>query len=380
METDYNAEYGKELYWKEDYAVPLNNGSLLIPNSKLNSAHVLEAQYMIDSDSRQHGRIAEEVVSDKLKETLMQSNVDFKEARSYVEGGNILPVTRADGSVNLIIGRDSVDFSVKAIEESGGFEQQDIQTKLDEMEAASSFEQASVKKTVERLEVVAGIQGRTQEYQNLSEDEKLSKAKEYLAKRELAKEVIAEDFGVQQEDITFIDQMGYHIDFFTRPLAEDKILIHDSQKAMEMVEEALQDPGLGEEEKSVLIQYRNQIDSELQDEELQSKITNVKQQLAADGYEVIGIGGAFRTPGSHSREEKRKIWSSFLNAELGTTQDDRTFYLTADSPSPTLEKVFAQQLADNDLVDELHFIGGEDAKRAMAGYGGVDCLICEVVI
>ena len=137
-----------------------------------------------------------------LKEAT-ENRYEYFHGKSYVEGGNVLTTKLANGDLKVIIGETSLILSTFLLDSLNEFNLNQVMSVAQALSNADSI-------TYEILRDIGIISN------ELSEEERIRTGKEFLAKVEITKRVIAHDFGIEANQIIFIPQPGYHIDLFLR--------------------------------------------------------------------------------------------------------------------------------------------------------------------
>lgn len=120
-------------------------------------------------------------------------NDDLVDITSYLEGGNVLNTTLADGTPGAIIGQESINYTLMAL----GLENNEENIKT-------------------------------------------------------AKNQIAQDLGLKPENITYIPQFDFHIDMSYRPLGNGEIAVPDYEEGVKLLKET-EIKGMDEKSKQELI-------------------------------------------------------------------------------------------------------------------------------
>lgn len=292
--------------WIEDYAVIRHDGKIYVPlDETANAVLSLWADDpsiiadMIDrrrdiSTSPQGGGIK---YGEGFDNYIQEKDIVY--SKSYLEGGNVLNTCLANGEAAAVIGSDSITFTLMAL----------------------------------NLENTEG---------NI----------------EIAKKQIAEDLGIEQENITFIPQFDFHIDMLYRPLHNGEIAVPDFQESIKLLEEN-EISSMSAEEKQELI---NEL--KVMDEKTASIRQEAEQTLEEKGYKLHKIP-CF---------DKCCKEVNYLNGVGGTSETGEVFYITNKSKYPELDTL-VQDYFKKAGADKIFFVS---TTSFLERNGGIDCLTLEM--
>ncbi|TNE43556.1 MAG: hypothetical protein EP343_32590 [Deltaproteobacteria bacterium] len=298
---------------------------------------------------------------------------------TYIEGGNMVPGTTADGKPYALVGRDSLLISTFDLDDKGTFSSSKVRAKVRDMEAAGEFSSSKVESIARKLVAteLAYDHNWIDPYLNSPDllpsrvpidASDLQNAKNFLAKMELTKELMADDVGIDVERLIYVDQPEFHIDMSMRPLGPGEVMVHHPQASIDLINEALQDPQLRSWERKELLEMRSFAQYELQEHgDIYDKIID---QLEDAGLLVEEAPGNFR---SNSRQ------ANFMNAVPGRTPDGKNNYIVIGSSIKPLERAFSRFIKDYG-VDDVTYVGGNYTEDGLTAgeislelAGGIDC-------
>jgi hypothetical protein len=325
--------------WVEDTTIRLHNGKVYIPNKAIN---VLDNVFMRDSgegviSSRKHiSNISQGAVAQRPNSADQYTNIIPEENRvyglSYLEGGNVLNCRLADGSPGAIIGAESIDYTMRAME---------------------------LEDTPEN--------------------------------RETAKAQIAKDLELPETNITYIPQFDFHIDMWFRPLQNGVMAVPDFAGGINMLTEILESSDITPREKERLELLRDGL--AVMEENTMPFITEAEASLRSSGYEIIKIpcfsvlestylktvvdynNGTLRTQkdlGKYNSAPK----VNFMNGVGGTNDKGETYYMTNISDIPELNNRIAQYLKEQAGIDNVYFVHSNDVSARHDGF--LDCVTQEL--
>ncbi|MEZ0368871.1 MAG: hypothetical protein ACAI44_07270, partial [Candidatus Sericytochromatia bacterium] len=301
-----------------------------------------------------------------------------KNTRTYNEGGNMLVGTLPSGQPYAVIGRDGVltstfllerKFAAKAsdVPEFAPDKVKDRRAKLGlDATPLSADNKLLVDQTLARLQAVDASK---------TEDD----AKNFLAKMDITKDVMAQDVGIPRNNIAFVSQPEFHVDMFMRPLGPGQVLVNDYKETVKLLEVAKKKavPGSWEEK---------EIDSMITDAKakqaaMQPVIDEIVKQLGASGMNL----DVRRAPGSMEGKmttvpaATRHV--NFMNAIPGTsTGSNQQYYITNYTSLKPLREAF-EEYAKGQGVEKVYWVGDEGggeltksaSERSLDGSGGLDC-------
>lgn len=235
-------------------------------------------------------------------------NLDNKDKHigtSYLEGGNVLQTLKADGSAGAIIGDMSVVYTM----------------------------------SVMNLE-------------NTPENELK------------AKQAIAEDLGINIENLTVIPQYDFHVDMCYRPLNDGEVAVPDYDEGIKVLQNIINDSKTSKGDKLI---YQRMLDSlitrknDAKGAELRS---GAEKSLQQAGYKLVRIPDF----GDYN--------INYMNAVGGTSnKDGEKFLITNKSNYPVLDKA-VEQYYNQAGVSRVYFVSTQGALDKM---GGIDCLTSETM-
>ena len=293
-------------YWIEDYAVIRSDGKICVVSYEAVNAVSNSRAYepsitadMIDrrrdiSTTTQGGGI---IYGEGFDNYIQEKDIVY--SKSYLEGGNVLNTCLANGEAAAVIGSDSITFTLMAL---------------------------NLENTEENIEI--------------------------------AKKQIAEDLGIEQENITFIPQFDFHIDMLYRPLHNGEIAVPDFQESIKLLEEN-EISSMSAEEKQELI---NEL--KVMDEKTASIRQEAEQTLEEKGYKLHKIP-CF---------DKCCEEVNYLNGVSGTSESGEVFYITNKSKYPELDTL-VQDYFQKAGADKIFFVSTTSFLRQN---GGIDCLTLEM--
>ena len=183
---------------------------------------------------------------------------------------------------------------------------------------------------------------------------------------ELVKKLIAEDLGLQVEDVAFIPQHAFHIDMSYRPLQNGKVAIPDYEEGVKLLTDL----------------YNQKLQTGASDTELEGlkqKIENLKvvmdktneirkeasEKLVNDGYQLLKLP-CFTV----SDDDK----TNFMNGIAGTSeQSGKRFYITNKSEYPELDSIVEKYIREAG-IDTVYYVS---STHYLSKKGGIDCLTQE---
>lgn len=226
---------------------------------------------------------------------------------SYLEGGNVLQTLKSDGSAGAVIG---------------------------EMSIATTMSALGMENTPENIQKT--------------------------------KEIIAQDLGIDKNNLTVIPQYEFHIDMCYRPLGDGQFAVPDYDSGIKYLEDRLnsKDAKLDKESPANASKTLRQDYTEMlawmkeQRDSTKSVRDKVEAQLQKDGYTLVKIP-------CFGNE------TNFMNAIGGTSnKDGKTFLITNRSDYPELNSLIENTYTQNG-VDRVYFVS---TKGALDKRGGIDCL------
>ncbi len=353
--------------WIEDQGIVGKSGEIFaIPTNQL--AQFAYKEYLGYSFPS-HGQaiLIPEITVEDL--TSLQTN-------SILIGGNVLVQKQKDGKPGAIIGLDSLLLSTFYLQRKGYFLKEASLVRINEL-INRGFDIQKIRRIIESLNRNSLLMddrlnkpresmfNSDQEQRNFvsslviprqfstwSQQMKINFVELFLAKQELAKTVIADDLGLPEHRIVFVNQHIFHIDMFLRPGPGAIVFIQDYEKSIELVRDLY-----GEYPDR---EHGYVYSAALSDAGKQGAILSVKQQLEAF-YDVISIAGIFNSP---------RDPINYMNGIMGAG-DDYYYYITNQSRFHELDEAFANALKPYNI--HTYFVSHNLLKR----YGGLDCVTLE---
>ena len=229
---------------------------------------------------------------------------------TYSEGGNTLIGTYNDGSMYVIIGKDSYAVSKLLLEEDLG----------------------------------------------------------RLASEQEVKMAFAIDYGVSIDDLYFIEQPGdFHLDMNMAIIGDGIIAVNDVEWAREVFEpenDALRNqhmPGLTKE----YVQTRGALALQ-QKKMLEDKAA---ADLEAQGFQVVRVPGRFEFE-HYSRESKM----NFFNMVTATTPNDEKIIIAMGVPSEKYVTLFMKMIEIGGVdVKAVYFLDPHHSEQSLQLHGGISC-------
>ena len=219
---------------------------------------------------------------------------------SYLEGGNVLQTLTADGSAGAIVGDMSVAYTLSVM---------------------------NLDNTPENVEK--------------------------------AKQAIANDLGIKQENLTVIPQYDFHIDMCYRPLGDGEVAIPDYDEGIKILQNLLADDSISKSDKAMYSQMLEKLEQKKTDAQAMEIRAGAEQKLTEGGYKIVKIPDF----GDYN--------INYMNAVAGTSnKDGKTFLITNKSNFPRLDSA-VQEYYQNAGVDRVYFVS---TKGALDKGGGIDCL------
>jgi hypothetical protein len=358
--------YADMMPWGEDNKI-LTGDRMLVP--PVLSETTLRKAMRFTQDEGYHafvsgsfqGAVSKNSESKVAQLLAKELSLPVRETKFYLEGGNLLSGSLVDGSGYGVIGRDTLVISAFHLDENNAF----TQAKVSAQKAKTVPSEQDLASTMNNLR-------RVHEAENdaVSSDAGLrSEAEDFLAKLQLTKSLIAKDLGIAPDKLVEIAQPEFHIDMNLRPLGPGEVMVHHPRQALELLDEALQDPYATDWQLQELQEMRDSAEQEL--ETLGPVCDEIVAQLEAAGLLVVPVGGVFAS---------KQRQANFMNAVPGTTDDGRTFYLTTGSTLSPLERAFERtikSLGVSDVEFLAKFGGTRDVlspgERSIQDKGALDC-------
>lgn len=310
------------------------------------------------------GAVSDRNESVDARLTARQLGREVVNTASYIEGGNLLGGTTSDGKPYALIGRDSLVVSTFHLENA--FDPRDVDATMRRMQQSGQLTQRDIDATAQKL---ANVDRASSWWAPTSVTrEHYARAPEFLAKMELTKQVIAHDMDLTPDRVAFVTQPEFHIDMHMRPLAPGEVMVQHPRVCIDLIDQALSEPGIQRWEAQELHAMRENASQELR------SMGHVYDQIVQE-VEDAGLL-AIPSPGVFSGYRL----ANFMNAVPGTSDRDETYLLTNASTIKPLERAFARFVKDLG-VDRVEFIGGEGggprslsaSEQSLELAGGLDC-------
>ena len=191
--------------WIRDDFLALSNGTLLAPSSDPDVKGALKDldAYPVPAGhvyATRQGRVADHHEIAAFKSHARENGLVIQDSRVYLEGGNVLVVPKADGSKGVLIGMSSLLVSTFLLNREGAFA------------PGTSFSD----------------------------------------KLKITKQVIAQQLGVDPNQVTYLDQLEFHLDMFLTPGANGQVFIEDPYASNATINAELQDPKLSKSQRREL--------------------------------------------------------------------------------------------------------------------------------
>lgn len=168
--------------WIEDYSIRRADGKIYV----LPKVGFLKGRFVTQQETQRNSGLSADFSS-------LCNNKNIVYGKSYLEGGNVLNTRLKSGESGAIIGRESIDYSLKAM---------------------------NLEKTPQNIEVVT--------------------------------KQIGKDLGIKTKNIVFISQFDFHIDMYYRPLGDGVVAVPDYEEAINILKNT-KISGLSDKDKKQLI-------------------------------------------------------------------------------------------------------------------------------
>lgn len=203
----------------------------------------------------------------------------------------------------------------------------------------------------------------------------------FIAMMKISEEKMAEELGIDPENLIIIAQPGFHIDMHLRPLENGKVLINDYQFSQFLVQHILDNDGTlttlaRKDLKGTLIK--------LKEDELKFGPINqlISKQLTDAGLTPVKTAGVFQVG---------QRYINWMNGIMGTGKSK--FYVTNAASIPSLNQAFSIWLQHQVPGIAVHFVGHSrstswtsdyllekfgyplnQAEILLRSFGGLDCI------
>jgi len=306
---------------------------------------------------------------------LKKSGIEVQEAKTYMEGGNVVSGTLPNGERYSLVGRDSLIISYFHLEETGAFKSDEVSKKTADLKKQGKLTEDVINKQIQQLEAKKMLitsddikNKRQQLNQNLTDDQvKKIIAQEFIAKLDITKELMAKDLGIKYENLNIISQPDFHIDMHIRPVGAGQIMVNDYGASIKLLKEVLSKPGLSTDERYTL---QDMIKFAREHHNKADIVTDeIVKELEKSGFKVI------RTPGVF---EGGNFKINFMNAVPAKNTKDEMYYITNSCPSrlQNLAKAYEKHMQDMNI--KVYYVGGERVQDSLESWGGLDCRTVEV--
>ncbi len=302
-----------------------------------------------------------------------QNKLDIKEVPVFVEGGNILTTKNKEGGVVSIVGKGSLYANTLILDRQGKLNGDAVEKMIKEKEW--SQEEIELSRTT-----LLGIDGRSPLYSSINSDDLDKKAREFLAKQELTKEVIAKSLNLPLDRVYFVSQAAYHIDMESRPGRNGEIFVRDPSQSVNFLEKLIDDPITPSEDKARLqtmlknLPQKDNTSYEFNQLQMDQKALDLQaEQLKNSGFTVHRIPDSFEIPILDDRGYLINEYATrYMNGIMGSSKKTgEAFYLVASSGIKTLDKAFAEIMQEHEI--KVHFLNNIEALLK-AGGGSLDCI------
>lgn len=310
--------------WFEDYAIRRADGKIMVPSAK--AVENLERHFPqgeedkdIDAIIQHRANISKGVQGNARLHARdvaqrMPHDGSIVEAKSYLEGGNVLNTCKADGSPGAVVGAESIGYSLIAM----------------------------------------GLENTPQNV-------------------EKAKQQIAQDLGLKLEDVTFLPQYDFHIDMLYHPLHNGQMAVPDYEESIKILKNT-QIAGMSDETKTALITKLEDISQKTaairkQAEEALKKdgYEVVKLPSFINGVpDDTSWSNDVLTP---NEEALAGVNINYTNGVGGTGKNGKTFFITNDSGYPELNQA-VEKYFEQAGIDKTYFA---PTTEYLKQNGGVDC-------
>jgi len=315
---------GSPTVWIRDDFLRLSNGTLLAPSSDPDVRGALNdlRAYRIPAGhvyATGQGRVFRRREIAKYKSQARQNGLVIQDSRVYLEGGNVVVVPKADGSKGVLIGMSSLLVSTFLLNREGAFA------------AGTSF------------------------------SDKLN----------ATKRVIAQELGVHPNQVTYLDQLEFHLDMFLTPGENGRVFIEDPAISNATVDALLQDPDLSKSQhdglKEKLYTSTSASSSAPSLSTLQAELKPTINELRAAGYQVVGVPGEYNP--------KPVEDTDFMNGIVATGVNGKPYDIVGQSPTTPLDGAFQKVMAHYGIT--VFFV--PDAKGLIYERGSIHCVTNEQI-
>ena len=287
----------KEDIWVEDSSIRRADGKLYVPfyDYEMNDS---DGEYISDRNNVSSGggaRVAEQGNAFGL----VNNPNEVYYGTSYLEGGNVINTINKDGQAAAIVGESSIGYTL-------------------------------------------AVMGLEYSPENI----------------EIAKAQIAEDLGLNPENVTFIPQFDFHIDMLYHHFNNGQVIVPDFDAAINILKNE-NIPSMGEKDKQDMIELLEELK-----QETEAIREEAEDNLRQAGYEIVKM--PFFSMDKYSQ-------TNYMNGVCGTSPNGTKFLITNKSEFPELDKIIEPYFTGLG-IEKVYFI---DTQDALVMAGGVDCLTQE---
>ncbi len=377
------------------------------------------------------------------KDANLDNSTPIREAKDIIQadGGNVLSAPLKNGEPAVIIGEGNAFVSYHSMHAYNLFDQKQLEKDISKLRASNELGPD----TLERNRMIEfALKKEFYEFRG-GDDEIRSSLDPYRFEAEMnqLKEAYGDAFNTKPENITFVPQRFFHIDFMLRPGLNGQVFLESPESSVELIDSILSNPnneealnrkltisktnshGIFENEgsfdltadgeKSYYITERQLLDQyyyhALHDTAFERKnYPTLISRLEETGYDVVKVPGTFngmtdtllyRLTGTIESEEKAgnvkyrgsrgiEHVTNFMNGLMASNRKGEQFYITNSSPSVLLENEFEKILNKNG-IEKVYFVGGgstdstrnsweQTATGSLSTFkSGLDCQTLEII-
>ena len=272
--------------WIRDDFLTLSDGTLLAPSQ---NPHVQQALNDLKAYrdppghvySADQGRVGRNHEIAAYEAHARENGLVIRISRVYLEGGNVMVVPKADGTMGVLIGMSSLLVSTFLLNREGAF----------------------------------------------------SRAASFPAKLRATKLIIASELGVTPSQVTYLDQPEFHLDTFLTPGENGQVFIADPDYSNAVIKAITRTPRLSRRQDETL---KEKLYANTALRTLRAELKPAINELRAAGYRVIGIPGEF----NHSPVED----TNFMNGIVATGRNGRKYDIVGMSPTTPLNGAFRKAM------------------------------------
>jgi len=339
---------GKET-WIEDLSIVRPDKKQLIPHSSLgfkmktydNESKIIAKRNRITINTQGHAFQTDKPNKPSHAEqySISVSKDDVIEGKTYLEGGNVLNTLTKNGEPGAIIGNESIQYTLLAMNSD-----------------------------------------------NIANIKDLENSKDLVNK---AKKQIAFELGIKEENITYIPQFDFHIDMHYRPLHDGQVGIPDYEAGINILKGFVQDidkqidansqtsektyNNLENQKEKYLKLITKLEDMKVKTEEISKEAEN---NLKANGYEIARIPCFTDIDDGNPIEKSVEDSINYMNGICGTSdKTGDTFYITNTSGDAKLDAYMEKYFQNTIGIDKVYFA---PTKKYLENLGGLDCISKEL--